>query len=88
MRIRFFRACEIKGSSYVKITLRSNVISNIRKIDKYCFLRSILVYSHPCEYNHLNRVSIYRQHFDELNNESFDFSNGFRFSDVHNFEKL
>ena len=66
MRIRFYRACEINGSSYVKNILRSNVISNIRKIDKCCLLWSILVYSHPCKNSHFNRVSNYRQHFDEL----------------------
>ena len=35
-----------------------------------------------------NRVSIYKQYFDELEIEGFDFTNGFKCSDVHNNEKL
>ena len=35
-----------------------------------------------------NRVTIYRQSFNELNFEGFDFCNGFKSGDVHEFEKL
>ena len=42
----------------------------------------------PCKNYHPNRVSKYRQYFDEVKTEDFDFSNGFRCSDVHKFEKL
>ena len=38
--------------------------------------------------SHPNRVSIYTQKFDEINSDGFDFSNGFRCSNVHEFEKV
>ena len=43
---------------------------------------------HPCINNHPNRVSNYRQNFSELKIDEFDFTNGFKCSDVHKFEKL
>ena len=78
----------MNGSIYVKIPLRSNTILNIENNDKYCFLWSILASLHPCYNNHAKRVSNYKQYFNELDIKSFDFSNGFRCSDVHKFEKL
>ena len=60
----------------------------MKNSDKNCFLWSILVSRHPCENAHPNRVSNYSQYFDELNINGFDFTNGFKCSDVHNFEKL
>ena len=68
--------------------MRSNAISNIENDDKYCFFWSILAYLHPCNNNHPNRVSNYKQNFSELNIEGFDFTDGFKSSDVHKFEKL
>ena len=38
--------------------------------------------------DHHNRVSIYNQYFYELNNDGFDFTNGFKCCDMHRFEKL
>ena len=49
---------------------------------------SILVYLHPCQNDHPNRVSNYKQYFNELNIIVFDFVNGFSCSDIHIFEKL
>ena len=43
---------------------------------------------HHCENDHPNRVSNYIQNFNELNFQSFDFTNGFKCSDVHNFNDL
>ena len=86
--IYFYETFRLNGSNYIKIPLRSNSILNIEKNDKYCFLWSILAYLHPCNNNHPNRVSNYRQYFDELNIQGFDFSNGFRCSDVHKFNEL
>ena len=37
---------------------------------------------------HSRRVSNYRQCFNELSFEGFDFTEGFKCSDVHKFEKL
>ena len=55
--------------------------------DKYCFLWSILASLHPCDNDQRNRVSNYLQYFNEFNTEGFDFTNGFRCSDVQKFEK-
>ena len=75
------------GSSYVKLPLRSSAILNIKNDDKYCFMWSILAKLHPCE-NNSNIVSSYRKYFNELNIEAFDFTNGFKCSDMYRFEKL
>ena len=68
--------------------MRSNAILNVENNDKYCFLWSILAYIHPCNINHSKRVSNYRQYFNELNIQGFDFSRGFRCSYVHKFNEL
>ena len=78
----------MNGSSYVKIPLRISALLNIENSDKYCYLWSILATLHPCQNNYPCRFSIYRQLFDEVNIQGFDFSKGFKCSDVHKFEKL
>ena len=83
MTVYFYNTGQMNSSNYVKIPLRSNAILNIENNDKYCFLWSFLAYLHPCNYNHPNRVSNYKQYFDELNIQGFDFTNGFKCSDVH-----
>ena len=88
MTIYFYKTTELNGSNYVKIPLRSNAILNIENNDKYCFLWSILAYLHPFNNNHPNRFSNYKQYFNELNIQDFDFSNGFKCSDVHKFNEL
>ena len=88
MTIYFYKSNEMNGSNYIKIFLRSNAILKIENNDKYCFLWSILAYLHPCNNNHPNRVSNYRQYFNELNIQGFDFSEGFKCSDVHKFIEL
>ena len=88
MTISFYNTGNMNGSSYVKIPLRSSAILNIKNNDKYCFLWSILAYLHPCENNHSDRVTNYKPYFNELNIEGFDFSNGFKCSDMYKFEKL
>ena len=88
MTIYFYETTEMNGSNYIKIPLRSNAILNVENNDKYCFLWSILAWLHPCNINHPNRVSNYRQYFNELNIQGFDFTNGFRCSDVHKFNEL
>ena len=80
MRIRLYKTNELNGSSYIKIPLRSSAILNIENNDKYCFIWSILANLHPCENSHPTRVKIYRQYFDELNIQDFDFTNGFKCS--------
>ena len=88
MTISLYNTGNMYGSSYFKIPLRSSAIVNIKNDDKYCFLWSILAKLHPCENDHPNRVSIYESYFNELNIEGFDFTNGFRCSDMYRFEKL
>ena len=87
MTISFYNTGFMDGSSYVKIPLRSSAIVNIKNDDKYCFIWSILAKLHPCETNP-DRVSKYMPYFNELNKEGFDFTNGFRCSDMYRFEKL
>ena len=43
---------------------------------------------HPCNNNNPNRALNYKQYFKELNFDGSDCTNGFRCSDIHNFEKL
>ena len=88
MTIFFYKTSEMNGSNYIKIPLRSNAILSIENNDKYCFLWSILASLHPCNNNHPNRVSIYRQYFNKLNIQGFDFTNGFKCSNVHKFNEL
>ena len=87
MTISFYNTGKMDGSSYVKIPLRSSAIVNIKNDDKYCFIWSILASLYPCE-NNPNRVSNYEPYFIELNIEGFDFTNGFKCSDMYRFEKL
>ena len=87
MTIYFYKTYELNGSNYGKLPLRTNAILNIEHIDKYCFIWSILAGFRPCN-NHPNRVSIYKQFFNELNIQGFDFTNGFKCSNVHRFNDL
>ena len=60
----------------------------IENIDKYCFIWSILASLHPCNKNHPNKDSNYKQNLIELNIDGFDFTNVFKCSDVHKFNEL
>ena len=88
MKISFYKTTEMNGTNYVKIPLRSNAILNIQNNDKYCFIWSILASFHPCENTHPSRVNKYLQYFNELNIQGFDFTNGFKSSDVHKYNEL
>ena len=88
MTVYFCETGELNGSNYVKISLRSNAVLNIEKNDKYCFLRSILASIHPCNNNHPNRVSRYKQNFNEVNIQGFNFTDGFKCSDVHKYNEV
>ena len=87
MTIYFYKTQELNGCSYVKLPLRSNAILNIQNDDKYCFIWSILAHMFPVSDNP-QRVVIYKKYFRQLNIDGFDFSNGFRCSDVKKVEKL
>ena len=88
MKTSFYKTVELNGSSYVTLPLRSSAILNVQNNDKYCFIWSILVSLHPCENTHPSKVNNYLQYFNELNFQSFDFTNGFKCSDVHRFNEL
>ena len=85
MKVSFYKTGGLNGTSYVKIPLRSSAILNIQNNDKYCFIWSISASLHPCENDHPNRVSNSIQYLNELNFQSFDFTNVFKCSGVHNF---
>ena len=52
------------------------------------FIWSILVSLDPCENDHPNRVSNCKQYFNDKNIEGFNFTNGFKCSDVHKFNDI
>ena len=88
MTVSFFQTGELNGSNYVKVPLRTNAILNNENNDKYCFIWSILASLHPCNNSHPNRVSNYKQYFNELNINGLGFANGLKCSDVHKFNEL
>ena len=88
MTVYFYKTGELNGSNYVKIPLRSNAILIVENNDKYCSIWSILACLHPCNNNRPNRVSKDKQFFNELNIQGFDFSYGFKCSDVDRFNGL
>ena len=85
MKVSFCKTGELNGTSYVKIPLRSSAILNFQNKDKYCFICSFLASLHPCENTHPSSVNNYIQYFNELNFQSFDFTNGYKCSDLHIF---
>ena len=89
MTIYFYQTGIMNGSNYVKIPLRSNAILIIENNDKDCFIWSILASLYPCNNNiNPNRVSNYKQYFEELYPSGFGFTKGFKCSDVHKFNEL
>ena len=88
MKISFYKTGEINGTSCVKILLRANAILNIENNDKYCFLWSFLAHLYPSKDTHPTSFRNYLQYFNELNIDGFDFTNGFKCSDVHRFNEL
>ena len=86
MTIYFYKTNELNGSSYVKLPLKTQALLNIQNKDKLCFLWSILAHLHPCKNGHPERTSSYVEYFNELNIDGFDFTNGFKTSDVKRFE--
>ena len=83
MKKSFSKTGELNGSSYVKNPLRSNALINNKNNDKHRFIWSILASLHPSDNDHPNRVSNYKQYFNELNFQTFDFTNGFECSVIH-----
>ena len=88
MQTKFYKTGELNGSNYVKIPLRSNALTNFKNNDKYCFIWSILASLRSCENGHPKRVSKYKQYFNESSINGYDFTYGFKCSDVLKFEKL
>ena len=88
MKISFYKTTELNGTSYVQKSSRSNAILNIEKNHKFCFLWSILAPVHPRKNSHPSRVKNYLQYFNGFNIQSFDFTSGFKCSDVQRFNEL
>ena len=87
MTIYFKKTGELNGSNYVKIPLQTNAILNIENIDKYCFILFMLASLHPCN-NHPNRILNFKKYFNEVDIQGFDFTEGFKCSDVHRFNEI
>ena len=87
MKISFYKSGELNGPSYTKNSMRSSTMLNIENCDKYCFIWSIIARLSPCENSHPTKVKKYRQYFNEFINQDFDFSNRYKLTDVHKFEK-
>ena len=71
--------------------MRSSALLSFENDDKFCFIWSILASLHPKSDSKIGRptnAANYKQYFIQLNIQGFDFSNGFRCSDVHRPEKL
>ena len=79
---------ELNGLKYGKFPTQSSAKTTNENDDNYCFLRSILGQLDPRGNLIANRVSIYKQYFNESNIVGFDYSNGFKGIDVKIFEKL
>ena len=88
IKLSFHKTGKLNGASYVKFPLRSSAILKIQNKDKYCFIWSILASLHPFETDHANRVSNYKQYFNELNINGFDFTNIFKCRHMQRFKKL
>ena len=70
--------------------MRSNAILNIENDEKFCFVWSILAHLQPIAFvknGHQARVSNYRQYFEELKIEGFVFTNGYKCSDTHRYDR-
>ena len=78
----------MNGLSFVKILLRNSAFLKIENKDNYCSLWSILADLYPCNNNLFNRLSNYKQCFNELNIQGSAFTNGFTCSDAHIFNEL
>ena len=88
MKTFFFKTGEINESLYVKLPLRTSALLDLKIDDKYCFNWSILAHLHPWKRNKPTKASNHKQYFGEVNIEGFEFSDGFKGSDVHKFEKF
>ena len=88
MSIYFYKTGELNGIYCIKYPLRSNAVLNFENIDKCCFIWTLVASLHPCINNHPKRVLYYKQYFNELNINGFDFTNGFICSDLHKFNEL
>ena len=88
MTIHFHKTTEVNSLNYVKNPLRSSATLNSESDDKICFFCWLLASLHPCNKNHNNRLTSYRQCFIELKHQGFVFSNWFKCNDIHKLEKL
>ena len=87
MTVLFYKTGELNGSNYDKHPLRISAMKNIEKNDKYSFIWSILASFHHCKSIQSNRVSNHEQYFNQLIIQRFNFTIGYKCSDVHSFNE-
>ena len=56
-KISFYKSGELNASSYVKLPLRSDALLDFENDGSYCSIWSKIASLHPCNNDHLNRVS-------------------------------
>ena len=88
LTVKMFKYHDIRASSYCKLPklfCNSKSIVNIQNKDNYCFLWSILAHKYKVD-NHRERVSLYENHFHELNHGDIQFP--MKMKDIPTFERL
>ena len=83
-----FKYHDIRAYIYCKLPksfCKSKSIVNIQNNDNYCFLWSILAHKYKVD-NHRERVSLYENHFHELNQGDIQFP--MKLKDIPTFERL
>ena len=55
---KFCKTSELKGTSYLKIPIRSSAITNIEDDAKYSCLGSVVAHLHPCENTNPNSIKL------------------------------
>ena len=86
LEIELYKICGIRGNSFIKLPMRSNVSLNIQNIDTYCFIWLILAKVFPTD-DMLIRVTKDTHPFNKLNIANFDLTNGMHITDFPKFER-
>ena len=72
----------------MRFLLRSSAIFKFEIDHKYCFLWSNLASLHPFNNSNPDKVTNYRQTFNDLNIEGFDYTNEFKCTDAYTIAKI
>ena len=86
--IHIYLISHIRGKSYVKLPFSHHSLLNIKNIDNFCFIWSILAHLHPIDSkNKSSRVWKYETFIKELNVSDIDLESGMKIKGIHIFEK-